>query len=333
VTRRAGRRPWLPAAGLLPLLLSPSLVRAQAWLPTKGEGAVGLTFGGYGFDGHFDGTGRRIPYGGTQALSLAGDVTYGVTDRFAVTASLPYVTSKFTGTFPKGVLLGPLDIDRNYHGDFQDFRGELRFMALTGDLALTPFVGLNLPSHNYEVVGEAVPGKRTKELYLGMAAGRSLDPLLDKAYVQARYSFSFVERVVPNVDTLDRSNIDLELGYSATSRLSVRAFGAWQVTHGGLDLEDMFSRPDLFRTHDRATRTNYFNLGVGMTFQATARVELFTAFVKTISGENAHQARSLYLGAAFWFGGGYGGHARPTAQASARPTPESVGSQVAADEH
>jgi hypothetical protein len=70
-----------------------------------------------------------------------------------------------------------------------------------------------------------------------------------------------------------------------------------------------------------------------VTFEATARVELFTAFVKTISGENAHQARSLYFGAALWFGGGYGGHARPTAQASARPAPESVASQVAADDH
>jgi hypothetical protein len=36
-------------------------------------------------------------------------------------------------------------------------------------------------------------------------------------------------------------------------------------------------------------------------------VELYSAFVKTISGENAHQARSFYLGAAFWFGGGFGG--------------------------
>jgi hypothetical protein len=240
VTRsRASRR--LPATGLgLLLLVVPARqALAQAWLPTKGEGAIGLTFGDYGFNGHFDSQGRRIPYGGTHGLSLAGDLTYGVTDRFAITASLPYVASKFTGTFPPGVPLGPLDVDRKYHGDFQDFRGELRYMALTGDLALTPFVGFNLPSHNYEVVGEAVPGKRTKELYLGVAAGRSLEPLLEKAYVQARYFFSFVEKVVPNLGQLNRSNIDLELGYAATRRLTVRAFSAWQIGHGGLNLEDM----------------------------------------------------------------------------------------------
>jgi hypothetical protein len=314
--------PLRPALGLLLVLGIPGVVRAQAWLPTRGEGTIGITLGAYGFDGHFGGTGERIPYGGTRALSAGGDVTYGITDRLAVAVGLPFVTSKFTGTFPRGVLLGPLD-DGDYHGDFQDFRGEVRYMAVAGDFAVTPFVGVNLPSHDYEVVGEAVPGKRTKELYLGVATGRSLEPFLPRAYFQARYFFSVVEEVVPDVD-LDRSNLDLELGYSLTSRLGLRTFGAFQRTHGGLDLEDMYSRPDLFRTHDRATRTDYFNLGVGASLQATDRIQLFAAFVKTISGQNAHQARSLYLGVGLWFGGSYG-KARPLAQRSrgyARPRPK-----------
>jgi hypothetical protein len=311
----SGRRFLQAALGLSLVLGLPCLAGAQAWLPTKGEGTVGMTFGAYGFDGHFDGAGHRIPYGGTHALSAAGDVSYGISDRLAVAANLPFVTSKFTGTFPQGVLLGPLD-DGKYHGDFQDFRGELRYMAVAGDFALTPFVGVNLPSHEYEVVGEAVPGKRTRELYLGVATGRSLEPFLPRAYVQARYFYSFVEEVVPGVK-INRSNLDLELGYSLTSRLSVRVFSAWQVTHGGLDLEDMYSRPDLFRTHDRATRTNYCNLGAGATVQALRGVELFAAYVKTVSGQNAHQARSLYFGVGFWFGGGFGG-AKPLLQRSLR---------------
>jgi hypothetical protein len=336
VTRDADPRPGprAVALGLLLALAIPAAVSAQAWLPTKGEGAVGLTFGDYGFDGHFDSQGERVPYGGTNGLSLAADVTYGVTDRFAVTASVPYVASKFTGTFPPGVLLGPLDRDRKYHGDFQDFRAELRYMVLTGDLAVTPFVGVNLPSHQYEVVGEAVPGKRTRELALGVAAGRSLEPLLDRAYVQARYFFSFVEQVVPEIGQLNRSNIDLELGYAATRRLTARVFSAWQIGHGGLDLEDMYSHPDLFRVHDRAIRTNYFNLGGGLTVQVTSRIELFGAYMKTISGKNAHQAQSLYFGAALWFGGGLGKGTAATAQASVRPSPESVSArQVAAAHH
>jgi hypothetical protein len=333
---RPGASRWLWTASLGALVLAASAAdsRAQAWLPAKGEGAIGLTFGDYGFEGHLDSSGGHVPFGGTHGLSLAGDISYGITDRFAVTGSLPFVASKFTGSFPPGVLLGPNDRDRKYHGDFQDFRGELRYMALAGDLAVTPLVGLNLPSHDYEVVGEAVPGKHTKELFLGVAAGRSLAPFLESAYVQARYAYSFVEKVVPDLERLDRSNIDLELGYAASRRLTVRAFSAWQIGHGGLDLEDMYSRPDLFRTHDRAIRTSYFNLGAGITFLAAPRLELFGAFVKTISGENAHQARSLYFGAAVWFGGSYGAQARSgKAQASVRPSPERVSSEQVADLH
>ena len=333
MTRNAAEDPRRLVLGLLLGLGLPAAVSAQAWLPTKGEGAIGLTFGDYGFDGHFDSKGERVPYGGTNGLSLAGDFTYGVTDRFAVTASLPYVATKFTGTFPPGVLLGPHDRDRKYHGDLQDFRAELRYGVLSGDLGLTPFVGFNLPSHEYEVIGEAVAGKHTKELYLGVAAGRSLEPLADRAYVQARYFFTFVENVVPEVGPLNRSNIDLELGYAATRRLTARVFSALQIGHGGVALEDMYSHPDLFRVHDRAIRTDYFNLGVGLTVQATSRIELFGAFMKTISGKNAHQAQSLYFGAALWFGGGFGKHAGTTAQASVRPSPESVSAQVAADDH
>ncbi len=299
--------PWTCPAVITALLTlaGPGPLLAQAWLPTKGEGAIGITLGDYGFDGHFASDGSREPFGGTHALSSAGDVIYGVTDRLAVTGSLPFITSKLTGSFPAGVPLGPLD-DGRYHGDFQDFRFEVRFMAIPGLITVTPLAGVNLPSHDYEVRGEAVPGKHTKEAFVGVALGRPLEPFLPNGYVHVRYFYTFVEKVVPDVDRLDRSNLDAEIGYSVVPALSMRAFGAWQITHGGLNLDDMRTRPNFFRDHDRAARTNYFNLGVGATFQASPAVELYAALVKTISGENAHQARSFYLGAAFWFGGSFG---------------------------
>lgn len=192
-------------------------------------------------------------------------------------------------------------------GDFQDFRGELAFNALAGDLGVTPFVGLGIPSHDYEYVGEAVPGKGLREFVLGMAAGRSLSPHLPRAYAHARYSYAFVEKVDDEVGKLDRSNLDTELGYEVASRLLVRVIARWQVTHGGLDLEDMRHHPNFFRTHDRAARTNYFNLGAGAALAFASTWDVYAVFIKTLSGENAHQSRSLSVGATFYFGGGFGG--------------------------
>jgi hypothetical protein len=80
----------------------------------------------------------------------------------------------------------------------------------------------------------------------------------------------------------------------------------WQVTHGGLNLEDMRHHPNFFRTHDRASRTNYFNLGAGAAFALGSSWDVYVIFIKTLSGENAHQARSISVGSTFYFGGGFG---------------------------
>ena len=220
------------AAMLLSSLALPRSASAQAWLPPRGEGSLALTLGDYGFSGHFDSDGSRDPFGGTHAHSVAFDVTYGITDRLTASASLPFIATRLSGSFPPGVPLGPLD--------------------------------------------------------------------------NGRYVYSWVEKVVPDVKKLDRSNVDAEAGLTL-ARLTLRALGAWQITHGGLDLEDMRTRPGFFRDHDRAARTNYFNLGGGASFEATRAVDLFLVFYRTMSGQNAHQAHSLSLGASWEFGGGFGG--------------------------
>ncbi len=220
------------------------------------------------------------------------------------------MNTRLSGSFPDGVPLGPLD-DGRWHGDFQDFRLELDVQAVRGSLAVTPFVGTGIPSHDYQIVGEAVPGKGLREVFVGVALGRRLAPVLPAGYAHLRYSYAFLQELDADVDTLDRSNLDAELGYAASSRLTLRAAAGWQVTHGGLDLEDMRTHPDFFRSHDRAARTNYLNLGGGATFAVAESWDAYVIFYKTVSGENAHQARSISLGATWRFGGRFGGKATP----------------------
>ena len=301
---RPGRAAWTGLVGAW--LCCPVAAWGQAWPPPRGAGAVSLTLGDYAFDGHFAADGRQDPFGGTRAESVWLEGTYALTDRLVLTAGLPFVTTKLTGSFPEGVALGPLD-DGKYHGDFQDLRFEVAFNALAGDLGVTPFVGFGVPSHEYEYVGEAVPGKNLNEAVVGLAAGRSLSPFLPKAYAHARYSFAYLERADRDVGRLDRSNLDTELGCALASRLLVRLLARWQITHGGLDLEDMRHHPNFFRTHDRAARTNSFNLGAGTAFTLGPSWEVYAIFLKALSGENAHQSRSFSIGATYYFGGGFGG--------------------------
>jgi hypothetical protein len=75
----------------------------------------------------------------------------------------------------------------------------------------------------------------------------------------------------------------------------------------------MQSNPEIFRDHDRAARTNYLNLGGGVDAEVGRYIDLYAVFLKTVSGENAHQARSLDLGIAWSFGGGFGKGGGPPA--------------------
>src|SRR5262245_51764536 len=111
-------------------MLSPSPGLAQAFLPAKGEGSLGITFQDVEYQGHLRPDGSRRPRLQSRAETMIFDVEYGLNSRLAVGANLAYVNSKYTGketpfNLPRNVL-----DDGKYHGSPQDFRFELRYSAL-----------------------------------------------------------------------------------------------------------------------------------------------------------------------------------------------------------
>src|SRR5262245_57509710 len=78
-------------------MLSPSPGLAQAFLPGKGEGSLGITFQDVDHQGHLRPDGSRRPRLQSRAETMIFDVEYGLNNRLAVGASLAYVNSKYTG--------------------------------------------------------------------------------------------------------------------------------------------------------------------------------------------------------------------------------------------
>ena len=90
-----------------------------------------------------------------------------MTDTIGLIVSLPFIASKYTGppVYFVGTHLthpGPLD-DGQYHAAFQDVRVEGRRLFRAGPVGFAPFVGASFPTHNYETVGEAVPGRHRRD--------------------------------------------------------------------------------------------------------------------------------------------------------------------------
>ena len=283
------------------------IVRAQAWVPSQGEGAVSLTYQNYDVVGHFDAFGRKNTNGGTHTHAIVAEIDYGVTDTIGVTVTLPFIGSKYTG--PPSYVVGghethpgPLD-NGAYHAAVQDLRIEMQRLFWVGPVAVAPRVGFSFPTHDYETVGEAVPGRHRRDLQFGASAGTDLDRLVRRAYVHVRYAYGIAERIhdIP----FTRSNIDVEVGQAPTPRLALRALVNSQVRHQGPSLDEL---SDDWENHDRFIAPSFLNLGGGASFSLTRSADIYALWIVTVSGSNgAHRGRLIAAGTTWAFGRGLSG--------------------------
>ena len=278
--------PWL-------VVLLSSACAAQAWVPNKGEGEFSIVYQNVYTRDHLDNNGRAFDLGRVRVLGMVQGIDFGVTDKLAVSASIPIVTGKYDGVFPHAL---PID-NGNYHGGVGDFHLAVRYQLRERPLTITPFLSVSFPAGQYQHFAHSAIGSDMWEVGLGFSAGRRLDPWLPNAYVQTRYAFVITQPVpIPsyNLDIRpNRSRMDLELGYFLTPRLSVRGLMSAQVTHSGMDFTDFppsiqLLTNELWRHHDQISAIHYLNAGDGVAFSVRKSVDAFVTFEKTAWGENGH---------------------------------------------
>jgi hypothetical protein len=263
------------AAAALVLAPAAGVHAQQAWLPPKGEASLSLGYSYVLATTHVDYQGNRVAPGDMIWNSFGSDLSYGVSDRLAVRVSLPFVVSKYEGSFPHPPVAGHVNLDDGaWHQTFQDFRGEVRFRATQGSFTVTPFAALIVPSHSYEYYGHPAAGRGLVEAQVGVAVARLLDPVLPNAYLHARYLFGRPEERLGV--SHNRSQVALDLGYLIGSSFTARAFGFWQKSHGGwrvpIDWPDPTS-PE-YLAHDQLEREDYVQLGGAVSYSLSSTVDV-----------------------------------------------------------
>jgi len=311
---RASRLSVVFTAGVISVLAAPVLLSAQAWLPPKGDGSVSFGVQTISFAGHFDSSGNRLQGAGrSRATNLLLGLSYSFTDRFTAELSLPYVITRYTGnpadlTFGSPLFVPAVLDNGSSHSTFQDLHLDLHYNVLKNskrrglrDLALTPFFSFIIPSHGYDYRGESAFGRDLREYALGISAGRLLSPFLRRAYVQAQYSYAFVQHASDDI-SLNHSNVDIDLGYFLPHSLAVRGFGSWLHTHGGIiTIEQLFQDPQLFPIHDRLLHSNYWHLGAGANYPISQSLDLSFSYVTYLAGTDTHYGRGITIGTTWNF--------------------------------
>ena len=270
--------------------------QSWAWGPRKGEATCSFLYQANFINKHFFDT-EEVDDGHIRTHALRMDLGYGVTDRLAVGLGLPYVISRY-----KGATAHQLPIDGgDFHGTFQDYRIDASYQAVRSPLAVTPFVTAVIPSHDYTYFAHSAAGHDLHELFVGVSVGHALDRVLPNAYIQSRYYYSFVERVLDIHH--DRSNVDVLFGYFARPKLAFHTLAFYQKAHGGLSNDQVdaasvgYALPAmpeknnrvLFFHHDQLEAVDYFNVGGGLSFTVRGSTNVSLTYLRTLWGRMGHK--------------------------------------------
>src|SRR5262245_26802591 len=182
-------------------LITANGAKAQAWVLPRGEGAISLTYQHIDNTGHRRTNGILVPKGRSSDMSAYLEAEYAFTDRFSVTAGLPYVFAKYTDPNPPPypIPFHPEDACRCWQSGWQDFAITARYSLIGGAFrafALTPYVSVGVPGQNYNFRGEAALGRSLREERIGIDAGWRPGVISTGLSVQGGYSYAFVEKVM-----------------------------------------------------------------------------------------------------------------------------------------
>jgi len=296
---------------------------AQAWLPPEGQAFFSIGYGNVFVRDHTWAQGDTYDDGHIRSNTIGLSLEYALSSRLAFDLAIPLVIAKYYATesalygYDGHVALDGTTIDNgNYHGEFQDFQFGLRWQAVKAPVVITPYVGAVIPSHGYRYFAHSAVGKDLHQYIAGFYAGRRLDPLLDDAYVQLRYSYAFVEKVIGI--SHDRSSADLQLGYFLTTSLGAQALLSYGYTHGGISAKNndeflrLYCDPVLqcgptdptptWQHHDQIGHEVYLDAAAGVTYALTESTVVFANYFSDLVNYNGHKIRrGLSFGATWAF--------------------------------
>ena len=166
-----------------------------------------------------------------------------------------------------------------------------------------------IPSHSYAYRGEAVLGRRLKELQVGVNLGRTLDEISSNLYVSARYAYAFVEQAEVDVPN-NRSNAGLELGFLPVPKLTLQAMCLWQRTHGGLRFGTMPPGTPVFPGDVNISRARARARPPAARQRLPPRrrcvlrlrgVDVFAQYLAYVSGTDTHAGHVVSAGVTWYF--------------------------------
>lgn len=222
--------------------------------------------------GAFDSSIGDIDIGHTESNVLLLSADYALSDRWIVTASVPWIKKRHRGALPHNPQVDFVDYvppdssridDGNYHSDWEDFYGGLRYVAKSGPLTIQPFIAVGVPTNDYPVYAHAAVGRNIWHVPVGAAFG--YQPYFSDFHYSGDIAYVFTEKTL-GVD-ISHWLAHASIRYYVNNRFAPKVFATIKHVTAGLDFPDDYDLNDLdnarWYNHDRMIKHNYINGGLG----------------------------------------------------------------------
>lgn len=284
------------AVALAAGLFAVTSASAQAWVPQTNSGFFDITYARTSANHHLfsqnvTGETGGNSLGGFEEYSniaiFSGD--YGITEHLAVRGDLAYVSAKYVGddSGESGA------DDGEYHGTVTDFHAEFRYAVNHKNFAFTPFAGVVIPTHQYETVGHAAPGRGLWQLPVGFGLGYVWPHEIHTTYIQARYAYAFLRH---EGNDLARSNAIVEAGTNLARWCSLRAVIGGERTHGGIDWATAEFDEEVFEAHDAEASSQSVSAAAGLSFAVNRTMTLSASYSQILGGANTVDTKTIWVG-------------------------------------
>jgi hypothetical protein len=235
----------------------------------------------------------KIDLGEVLTHSLLLEVNYALTDRWQISASIPYLRKKYDGPAPHDPLTlvpprpeVPFVDDGQYHNEWQDFVFGASYLWINEPVIVEPFANLTLPSHDYPFFAQAAVGQDLWKAEFGVDVTKYMP--FSNWFYQGAVSYTVVEKTLGV--NVNHYRVRGQAGYFFTPHMSASAFVLGKIGNGN----DASEFPPSARTdeawyqHDRTSRHSYIDVGVGTDWYINDDYMLSVSALTSVWGKTVH---------------------------------------------
>lgn len=249
-----------------------ALLIASNSLAEKGDGTFRMEYQ-FVETGDFDSSVGALDIGETHAHVFMFSGTYALTDRWTLSASLPWIKKRHQGALAHNPTLDltafpeadqSLIDDGNFHSDWEDLYVSAAFEAYQGERwSISPFISIGIPTNDYPFYAHAAVGRNIWHVPVGTAF--RFTPYFSDFSFSGDIAYVITEKSLGV--NINHWLLNLDLAYYVTPAFAPKIFASVKYSPTGLSFPDDFDvtalNDEAWYYHDRTIKHNFVNAGVG----------------------------------------------------------------------